>query len=72
MEPREPEFMQELHKIREEHYEATKHLSAEELVQEINSSAEQGLAEYGYELIPSPTGQGRIIVRRKALVAGQI
>ena len=42
----EPKTMQELHKIREEHYEATKNMSFDELMKSIEDEALKVKKEY--------------------------
>ena len=42
----EPKTMQELHKIREEHYEATKNMSFDELMRSIEDEALKVKKEY--------------------------
>ena len=42
----EPKTMRELHKIREEHYEATKNMSFDELMESIENEALKIMKEY--------------------------
>ncbi len=52
--PIESKTMRELHKIREEIYEETKHMTPEERANFINSRAEAELAKRGLKLHPHP------------------
>jgi len=45
----EPRVMRELHKIREKHYEKTKHMTFKELAESINEGAEKVMKEYGFD-----------------------
>lgn len=54
--PKEPEFMKELHRIREEMYEETKNLTSKEKVEKTHREVEEFLKSQGYRLIPSNKG----------------
>ncbi|WP_176225975.1 hypothetical protein [Candidatus Hakubella thermalkaliphila] len=54
--PKEPEFMRELHRIREEMYEESKKLTPRERVNRTHKEVEEFLTSQGYRLIPSNTG----------------
>jgi hypothetical protein len=45
----EPRVMQDLHAIREKHYEETKHMTDEEYVKWVNEKARKIMQEYGME-----------------------
>ncbi|MFH1449199.1 MAG: hypothetical protein ABIG09_02125 [bacterium] len=54
--PKEPEFMRELHEIREEMYEETKNLTPGERVDRTHREAEEFLTNHGYRLVRSNKG----------------
>ncbi|MBI5749575.1 MAG: hypothetical protein HZA00_10660 [Nitrospinae bacterium] len=54
--PKEPEFMKELHRIREEMYLETKNLTPKEKIKKTHKEAEEFLKSQGYKLIPSNKG----------------
>ncbi len=54
--PKEPEFMRELHKIREEMYEETRDLTPGERVNRTHREAEEFLTKQGYRLVQSHKG----------------
>lgn len=54
--PKEPEFMRELHRIREEMYEETKNLTTKERVKRTHREVEEFLKTHGYRFIPSDKG----------------
>lgn len=60
---KEPAFMRDLHKIREEIYKETKGLSVEEEVEWFHKEAEKALQEQGYRI--KPTDKGYRIVKNK-------
>jgi hypothetical protein len=45
----EPRVMQELHAIREKHYEETKHMTEEEYIRWVNERSRKVMKEYGME-----------------------
>ena len=45
----EPRVLRELHKIREKHYEKTKHMTFKELARSINEEAKKIMKEYGFD-----------------------
>lgn len=53
---KEPEFMRELHRIREEMYEKDKNLTPRERVNKTHREAEEFLTSQGYRLISSNKG----------------
>ncbi|MFQ5714114.1 MAG: hypothetical protein ACE5GU_08790 [Candidatus Scalinduaceae bacterium] len=54
--PKEPEFMKELHKIREEMYEETKNLTPKERIKKTRKDNEEFLKSRGYRLVPANKG----------------
>lgn len=61
---REPEFMKELHRIREEMYEETKNLAPEERIKKAHKEAEEFLKSQSYRLIPAGKGFRIEVVKR--------
>lgn len=54
--PKEPEFMKEIHRIREEMYEESKNLTPGERVNRTHREVKELLTNQGYRLIPSNNG----------------
>lgn len=59
------EFLEWLHKIREEHSEQWRTMSAKEYAEFVNREAQALLEELGYTRKPAPDGLGYIIVKRE-------
>lgn len=47
----EDRVMQEIHKIREENYYATKDLSSKEYAEKINKNVEKAAKRYGFKIV---------------------
>ncbi|MFH0948033.1 MAG: hypothetical protein V1833_03445 [Elusimicrobiota bacterium] len=54
--PREPEFMRELHKIREEMHDENKDLTLKEKIERTHKEVVKFLRSEGYKLIPFDKG----------------
>lgn len=53
---KEPAFMRDLHRIREEYYKETKGLSSKEKAERTNRGAEEVLKEYGFRFVQGEKG----------------
>jgi len=60
----EPEFMRDLHRIREEMYEESKNLTAKQRVKKIHRETEEFLENQGYRLVSSGQGYRMAHVRK--------
>lgn len=54
-------MMQEIHKIREEHYTEGKGLSPKERLQHLEERAKAFITSYGYKLIPTDHGTHKLV-----------
>ena len=61
---REPEFMRELHKIREEIYQETKHLTPRQRIKRTHKESEEFLQSQGYRLVSSNHGYRMVHLKK--------
>lgn len=54
-------MMEEIHKIREEHYTEEKGLSPKERLQRLEERAKTFITSYGYKLIPTDHGTHKLV-----------
>ena len=54
-------MMQEIHKIREDHYMEGKDLALKERLRRLEANARKFISDYGYKLVPTDHGTHKIV-----------